>query len=355
MNAETAAAHADAIRHDVMSELYDAAPKVLQDWLTGNQTRYNRLEKLVVNAILAANGYVVQQVVGYTTAPVDYDHGYTETLETFDLPDDYSPNRTHHWRKVAINDVHRAPFQTQRYGSGNHPWTTEDPRVYAAEYAAKKAVWKRDAEAKNTARDKLDEYAKQGKRDRIYAERDTTFRLLEYEVVDRAARTATANAEEHRKETAFRMLLDKTQTAMQGKHTGVITYEPNMRGWPADDRNRPTYLLNVTLPNTRHHQHVSYAGGGVSLETFYLALQRGTVLPIDLDVPQEVALAANKHGARGPALGLGIIEGAATWAIPKGYVVSEYVGASGRAIPKNTKRYAAARAAEHRIKYEERR
>lgn len=81
---------------------------------------------------------IVERVL-FTTAPVDYDYDYVETLETFDFALYGSREKT--WRKLVLRTSEFCiNYQSQRYGSGLHPVYEKDPRDLQREFEAQTAV-----------------------------------------------------------------------------------------------------------------------------------------------------------------------------------------------------------------------
>jgi hypothetical protein len=300
-------------------------------WMdAGGQHRYDRVSRLVTMALFRLyrkqTKGLAPAIVGFTTAPADYDFEYTETLESFDLPDDYNASKIHHWRKVAIYDPSRIDYQKQRYSSGLHGFSPEDPRVYAAELVEKKKRWKQETDDKAAAAKTLEDYVEAGKRrDRL--KEDKGFAR------DRARLEALLEGKQH-----VRIEWDNVPSGA--------------RMWPAVDAQRVgVYLLDVKLPTTRHYTPVIWTKwvkdypqlGHVSFENFEQALswhgKKGVrmLVPIDLDVPLLVAYAANRVlESWGTVVAL-VADDQPVWELRPRWGDSTFVREDGRTIPKSSK------------------
>lgn len=124
---------------EVFDDLGFAMSDALLDWVTRDEGRTARIRRVVANALFLVYrskrrpgdvaAALAPALVGYTTAPEDYDHDYVKTVETFTVPD-IGGKRDSPWRKIEVYDIDRfLNFQVPRYRSGFHAFAPNDPRM----------------------------------------------------------------------------------------------------------------------------------------------------------------------------------------------------------------------------------
>lgn len=338
--------------NQVVADLGFAMPDALGAWATRDERTIVRLRQVVEIALFRlyrskrrrgdVAAALAPALVGYTTAPEDYDHDYVKTVETFTVPH-IGGGKDRQWRKIEVYDLDRFQnFQVPRYHSGFHGFQERDPREEHRESLQRAERWREEARQREAAKALLERYAKEGRLDLIRKER-ATFDILNWEEVSKAIRLAEHNEGEKKKSIEF---LDQVESvrALMGGRTSAMLGEERGGGW-SGRRGIPDggrYLFDITLPTTHHLPRVRWTYGHkiaeMPLPEFLSSLLNGRILPIDSGLPRAVAEMANKKsGGRVQALGVSP-DGVPVWATYT-YGDPDLMRENGRTIPKTSKLY----------------
>lgn len=335
--------------NQVVADLGGAMSDALIDWVTRDERTTARIRRVVANALFLVYrskrrpgdvaAALAPALVGYTTAPEDYDHGYVKTVETFTVPD-IGGKKDRNWRKIEVYDLDRfLNFQVPRYSSGFHGFQERDPREEHRESLQRAERWREEARQRDTVKALLERYAKEGRPDLIRKERET-FDVLHWEDVSKAIRLAEHNEGEKKKSIEF---LDQVEgvRALMGGRTFAMLGEERRGGW-AGIPDGGNYLFDITLPTTHHLPRVRWTYGHkiaeMPLPEFLSSLVSGRILPIDSGLPRAVAEVANKKSTgRVKALGTSP-DGVPVWATYT-YGDPDLMRENGRTIPKTSKLY----------------
>lgn len=336
---------------EVIGDLGVAMSDALSAWATRDERTIARIQRVVANALFRVYrskrrpgdvaAALAPALVGYTTAPEDYDHDYVRTIETFTIPD-IGGKKDRRWRKIEVYDLARFQnFQVPRYHSGFHGFQEIDPREEHRESLQRVERWREEARQRDAAKALLERYAKEGRPDLIRKER-ATFDILNWEDVSKATRLAEHNEGEKKKSIEF---LDQVEgvRALMGGRTFAMLGEERRVGWGGSHiPDGGNYLFDITLPTTPHLPRVRWTYGHkiaeMPLADFLSSLLNGRILPIDSGLPRAVAEAANKKGqGRVKALGTSP-DGVPVWGAYT-YGDPDLMRENGRTIPKTSKLY----------------
>jgi len=334
---------------EVIGDLGVAMSDALSAWATRDERTIARIQRVVANALFRVYrskrrpgdvaAALAPALVGYTTAPEDYDHDYVRTIETFTIPD-IGGKKDRRWRKIEVYDLARFQnFQVPRYHSGFHGFQERDPREEHRESLQRVERWREEARQRDAAKALLERYAKEGRPDLIRKER-ATFDILNWEDVRNAITSAEYNKKKSENEVAFQDKVQSVQTLLAGRTSAMLGEYKVGDHIHIPDGGR--YLFDITLPTTHHLPRVRWTYGHkiaeMPLPEFLSSLVSGRILPIDSGLPRAVAEAANKKSTgRVKALGVSP-DGVPVWATYT-YGDPDLMRENGRIIPKTSKLY----------------